>query len=201
MKISKSTMHFYKEIVFFQGRERAGEGEYLFKESVQLFAVENLAVHLVEFEGENQIFDLDGDDEVGALFEEVNGAYRGRTNIIDIRLVEKLDEEKEVELYYTQESFDEINVDILSYGLVKEGGFNAAFVKEAEIKDSIVKGFRHDDHRYIKVLISEKFLKRASLGLSDRLLSGFDPKRYVDSNILIFFLMVTVSATGTAELD
>lgn len=192
IKFSQSNMHTQANLTFFQGQEVAKSGEYFFKETDLLFAKENLAPNLIEYDTTSALpFDY-LTDPLKTLIQMLK-VNKGRFfNLVDVRLGQL---NFDIGLYYEKKSFDELSANALESSLVQRGQFKVE-KKNSFLFDCLIANIDTDAARYIQILVSEKFLHERSKALSPYLISAFNPARYVDTQIAFFLIMTTLSGSA-----
>lgn len=191
-------MHEMDLVTFFKGKTLSTAGQYLFAESKTLFADENLAGNLVEYDSAEKLpFDVAGSSEVGKLIKDVHLNKRKKdrkTSILDVQIdPSKVD--TKIYFDYTDKLFAEFRVENVASSL-EHHGFEIIPNKVESHSNILVSNIDSSVISYCRVNLSPEYFKSFGGSLSPRLFKSFDEKRYVDSQIPFFLIVSALNGSS-----
>lgn len=199
IKVNKSAMHEQNNITFFCGEKFSKTGNYMFEESMFMFAEENLGPTLIEYDfSEHNALDLGANPVLKTAVDESKVSSKIRMNILNVGLSRELPE-FDFRVEYSSSFFNKIEIEVLKHVLITTGGFNADFRNVNSNGTDNILGLEKDLMAYIKIIVSKSFLRNNHNILSERLCGLFDPKRYVDTQVVFFLLMTSLSGIARAR--
>lgn len=190
-------MHEMDLLTFFKGKTLSKVGQYLFTESEKLFANENLAGNLVEFDSAEKVpFDVSGNSEVGKLLKdiEINKRKDRRFSILDVQMDTSKTDTK-IYFEYSDKFFSDLREEAVTSAL-KHYGFNVISKKVESHSNMLISSIDPSVGSYCRVTLSPEYIKNFGGSLSPRLYKSFDDKRYVDSQIPFFLIVTTVNGSS-----
>ena len=196
VRISQSEMHWFPMLCFFKGDTKLECSHYLFRESEQLFGVQNLAANLVELTENEPPLDIEEDLRLRDIFSKLWELYRDRKIlVVEIALTDSTNFDYEVG--YT----DELRPDLLSSFTEDRFGFSVGMRKCGTDNLLYTTNFNSHKMTYYQVVVSRHFLANRSKELSAELEKRFNPAWYVDTQVAMMLLGATFTGYNNDRAD
>lgn len=193
-----SKVHDFPIVCFFSGKQIAtSSSEYFFDESKWIFGIQNLASHLLEYDGrDTTLLSALGSEDCRLMIENLKVGPKAdrRPTLVNVKLEANLGHE--VEVRYFGRSLSEIAIDCARDVLTRSLGRGARVLQLAEKESPYPPAMLQKFHA-CEIAIRTRFVAENHGVLSERYHLQFSKDLYVDSQVP--FIMLPPVFSGCSD--